>query len=402
VVALRNGAGRVTHFVGVQRDVTEELRLRDQLVHSERLSAVGELVAGVAHEINNPLQTIIGLTELMIEEPGVDHTQDLTVVRQEASRAGQIVRNLLAFVRKSTGDRIRADLNQIARSTASLREHHLAQQNISLHLELYPGVLPVLVNREEIQQVVLNLVLNAEHAMGDAPGTIVIRTAAGEQAHTLDVVDDGPGISQELRGRVFEPFFTTKEVGEGTGLGLSLGLGIATAHGGALELLPASAGLLRGDRGPGAAFRVTLPAQRPTKAPADAAPPATPASAAAADRCALVIEDEQPIRDLLLRLLSKRDYRVIQAASCREAKQVSEGRTFDLVLCDVRLEDGNGAECLRHLASREPAIGRRFVFVTGDARAIPDDEAFRDIPVLTKPFTVTDLDRVLGDVEVGV
>ncbi|HEX9367197.1 MAG TPA: PAS domain S-box protein, partial [Vicinamibacterales bacterium] len=181
VVPLRNRDGRVTHFVGVERDTTDELKLRDQLVHSERLSAIGELVAGVAHEINNPLQTIVGCVELMIEERrsanGPRH-RDLDLVRQEASRAGQIVRNLLAFVRRSSPERSAVDLNQIARAVARLREHQLALRNVSLRLELYPGTLPVLVNREEIQQVVLNLVLNAEHAIGENPGTITIRTTA--------------------------------------------------------------------------------------------------------------------------------------------------------------------------------------------------------------------------------
>ena len=252
VVPLRNRDGRVTHFVGVERDITEDLKLRDQLVHSERLSAVGELIAGVAHEINNPLQTIIGCVELMLDQqadPG--NRQDLEMVRQEAARAGQIVRNLLSFVRRGTPDRVAADLNQLARTTAMLREHHLAQHNIALQLELHPAALPVLVNREEIQQIVLNLVLNAEYAIGNHPGTIVIRTDAGEHAHTLQVIDDGPGISPQLRGRVFEPFFTTKDVGQGTGLGLSIALGIATSHGGSLELQ---------DRGgKGACFQLTLP-----------------------------------------------------------------------------------------------------------------------------------------------
>jgi PAS domain S-box-containing protein len=262
VVALRNREGRITHFVGVERDITDELTLRDQLVHSERLSAVGELIAGVAHEINNPLQTIIGCVELMLEEqrdPG--QARDLELVRQEATRAGEIVRNLLAFVRRGSPDRGPADLNQLARATAHLREHHLAQRNISLQLELHPGVLPVLVNREEIQQIILNLVMNAEHAIGDAPGSIVIRTNAAEHAHMLQVIDDGPGINPELRGRVFEPFFTTKDVGQGTGLGLSIALGIATAHGGSLQLC---------DRGKGACFQLTLPAHARVATPTGA------------------------------------------------------------------------------------------------------------------------------------
>jgi two-component system NtrC family sensor kinase len=408
VVPLRSRNGTVTHFVGVERDITEELKLRDQLVHSERLSAVGELVAGVAHEINNPLQTIIGSVELMLEEPDADHGRDLQLVRREASRAGQIVRNLLAFVRKGSSDRVRADLNQIARAMASLRELHLSHKNIALKAELHPGVLPVLVNREEIQQVVLNLVLNAEHAIGDRPGSITIRTDAGEHAHTLQVEDDGPGISPDLRGRVFEPFFTTKDVGQGTGLGLSLGLGIATAHGGSLELLseppdpsPSLQGPTTNVRG-GATFRLTLPAQRPIEAPPPAVAPQAPASPAAR-RQALVIEDERPIRDLLTRLLRRRDFLVVEASSFAAARSLSEGQTFDLVLCDVRLEDGSGADCLRHLAAAQPAIGRRFIFVTGDSAALADwGGEFVGIPVLPKPFTVTDFERVLGDVEVSV
>jgi len=390
VVALRNSDGRVTHFVGVARDITEELKLRDQQVHTERLSAVGELVAGVAHELNNPLQTIIGSVELMLEERDADHTHDLQMVRQEAWRAGQIVRNLLAFVRKGSADRAMADLNQIANATARLRYHTLAQKNIDLNLELHPGTLAVLVNREEIQQLVLNLVLNAEHAIGDKPGHIRVRTTAGEDTHMLQVIDDGPGISPEISGRVFEPFFTTKEVGQGTGLGLSLGLGIATAHGGSLELCQPSTR--------GACFRLTLPAQ-PIAETADGAGRTRPASV----RQALVIEDEPAIRTLLKRLLSRRDYAVSEAASCAQAGSACERTLFDLVLCDVRLEDGNGADCLRQLTAVQPGIARRFIFVTGDAGALSDAQLdFAGIPVLTKPFTASDLERVLGDVEVGV
>jgi PAS domain S-box-containing protein len=415
VVALRNSDGQVTHFVGVERDITDELKLRDQLVHGERLSAIGELVAGVAHEINNPLQTIIGCVELMIEEQrAAGPLQDLELVRQEASRAGQIVRNLLAFVRRSSPNRAVADLNQIASATARLREHPLALRNIALKLELQHGALPVLVNREEIQQIVLNLVLNAEHAIGDAPGAIIVRTRAAGHTHVLQVIDDGPGISAELRGRVFEPFFTTKDVGEGTGLGLSIALGIATAHGGTLQLCQPGDRDRMSEAGSGepdlptnvrkgACFQLTLPAHAVTMAPADAQGAAVPPPAHAGRRQALVIEDEDPIRALLVRLLVRRDYDVTEAASCAQARTLIAGRTFDLVLCDVRLGDGNGGECLRQLRAAQPDIGRRFIFVTGDISALEDAaREFGELPVLTKPFTATDLDRLLGDVAVSV
>jgi PAS domain S-box-containing protein len=395
VVALRGPDGRITHFVGVVRDITEELYLRDQLVHSERLSAVGGLVAGVAHEINNPLQTIIGCVELMIEERRHEgQVRDLELVRQEATRAGQIVRNLLAFVRRSPADRVTANLNDMVRATAQLREHHLYQNNIALQLELHPVPLTVSVNREEIQQIVLNLLLNAEHALGDSPGTIVMRTEAGERLHTLQVIDTGPGVSPELRGRVFEPFFTTKDVGQGTGLGLSIGLGIARAHGGSLDLCPTATG---------ACFQLTLPASAVTAAAEDGAvgTPRIPRPASGAvSRHALVIEDEAPIRALLARLLANRAYVVTEARSYEELRTTTALRKFDLVLCDVRLGDGNGADCLRHLRETQPDIDRRFVFMSGDTGSLDATRELGNLPVLSKPFNASDLDRALGRVEV--
>jgi len=256
VVGLRDSAGSVTHYVGVERDTTEELKLRDQLVHSERLSAIGELVAGVAHEINNPLQTIVGSVELMMEERNSPSVQrDLETVRREAARAGQIVRNLLSFVRRSTPDRRSIDLNDVVRAVVQLREFHLQQNNVALVVEMHQGPLPALANREEIQQIVLNLVLNSEQAIeSKGKGTrILIRSFTTSGQHIIEVSDDGPGVSAEIRGRIFEPFFTTKDVGQGTGLGLSISHGIAAAHGGSLELCqpPVSQG---------ACFRLTLPA----------------------------------------------------------------------------------------------------------------------------------------------
>ena len=221
-------------------------------MHSERLSAIGELVAGVAHEINNPLQTIIGSVELLLEDrPDQGSRHDLEIVRREAARAGQIVRNLLSFVRRSAPDRSTADLNEIVRSVVELQElpppaaEHHADDGAAA------APVPVLVNREEIQQIILNLMLNAEQAMlsADVGSTIAIRSLTESAHHIVEVVDDGPGVSAQMRGRIFEPFFTTKEVGQGTGLGLSISHGIAAAHGGSLDavrlrvgrLLPAGA-----------------------------------------------------------------------------------------------------------------------------------------------------------------
>ena len=397
VVALRASDGALTHFVGVQRDITDELRLRDQLVNSERLSAVGELVAGVAHEINNPLQTIVGCVELMMEE-GRDTAlvRDLALVRQEAARAGQIVRNLLAFVRRGSPDRKLVDLNDIVRAMADLREFHLAQRGVVLAVDLAPVRLPVIANRDEIQQIIINILLNGEHALlssGTAAPRMAITTRAEGGLHVVQISDNGPGISAELKGRIFEPFFTTKEVGEGTGLGLSISIGIARAHGGALELCDPL-------EGTGACFRLSIPAVAPA---ADALPdaPAPPPIAASADaRRALVVEDEAPIRQLIVRLLQRKGYAVVEAPSRAAAHDALCGGPFDVVLCDVHLADGTGAAVVRDIRGIRPELAHRVIFVTGDAGAIvaanPD---VADVPVLAKPFTSADLDRVFGLVE---
>jgi PAS domain S-box-containing protein len=397
VVALRATDGAVTHFVGVQRDITEELRLRDQLVNSERLSAVGELVAGVAHEINNPLQTIVGCVELMMEE-GHDTAlvRDLTLVRQEAARAGQIVRNLLAFVRRGSPDRKLVDLNDIVRAMLDLREFHLAQRGVVLAVDLAPVRLPVVANRDEIQQIIINILLNGEHALlssGTATPRIAITTRAEGGMQVVQISDNGPGISAELKGRIFEPFFTTKEVGEGTGLGLSISIGIARAHGGALELCDPQ-------EGTGACFRLTIPAVAPA---ADALPDAAATAVierSADARRALVVEDEAPIRQLIVRLLQRKGYAVVEAPSRAAAHEALCGGAFDVVLCDVHLADGTGAAVVRDIRGIQPELAHRVIFVTGDAGAVvaanPD---VADVPVLSKPFTSADLDRVFGAVE---
>jgi PAS domain S-box-containing protein len=254
VVSLRDEQGRLTHYVGVERDMTDELSRRDQLIHAERLSAVGELVAGVAHELNNPLQTIVGRAELLLA-PEADPVRraDLGLIRNEAGRAGAIVRGLLSFARRGTAGRAAADLNDLVTRVVEQRRPALRAHEIEVECRCAPDLPPAQVNAEEIQQVLLNLLLNAEQALSAWPGRrrLTIETALTDGRVQVEVSDSGPGVSAALAGRVFEPFFTTREVGAGAGLGLSLSLGIATAHGGTLALVPAPTG---------ACFRLSLPA----------------------------------------------------------------------------------------------------------------------------------------------
>ncbi|HEY7790087.1 MAG TPA: ATP-binding protein [Vicinamibacterales bacterium] len=256
VVPLFDRSGRLTHFVWLERDITDDLRLREKLVQSERLSAVGQLVAGVAHEVNNPLQSIIGLSELILATAHVPEIRaDVVRIRESAMRAGQVVRHLLAFVRKSPRERESADLNVLVESTLALRAAELRSAGIDVEEEYCPELPPAMVNREEIQQIVMNLVINAEQAILSTAqeGRLRVRTGYLSGAVVLEVMDDGPGVPAAISGRIFEPFFTTRQVGAGTGLGLSIAFGIASAHGGSLELVPTTAG---------ACFRLSLPPVR--------------------------------------------------------------------------------------------------------------------------------------------
>jgi two-component system NtrC family sensor kinase len=379
ITGLRDAAGRLTHFVGVERDITEDLNLRDQLVHSERLSAIGELIAGVAHEINNPLQTIIGCTELMLDEPSGANASDLELVRKEAMRAGQIVRNLLAFARRGAPDRIVTDLNEMARATAELREYHLQQVNITLSVQCAPRPLPVLVNREEIRQVILNLLLNAENAISrtdSGGGEISMQTSSADGFHVIDVSDSGPGISPELRGRIFEPFFTTKEVGQGTGLGLSISLGIVSSHGGSLVLA---------DSARGARFRLSLPMAAETFTPIE--------SAAGTQARALVVADDDAIRKVIVKLLERRGFAVSEAQNAESAVGLARELQPIVVVCDAAGRDLSGVDLYQSIRGLNGKLMPRFLFISdgkgGDARGL-------DVPVLVKPFTATDFETALG------
>jgi PAS domain S-box-containing protein len=253
MASILDERGRVANVVSVERDVSEERRLREQLIHSERLSAVGQLVAGVAHELNNPLQSVIGIVDVLLQaETRDDIRRDLDQVRAGGYRAARIVKSLLSFARRSATERGIGNLNEILQSTLELRVYELKNANISVHEDLADPAPLVFVNTDEIRQVVLNLILNAEQAIRGSGrrGSMSLRTGGSDESAFLEIADDGPGVPATASGRIFEPFFTTKDVGQGTGLGLSISLGIVEAHGGSLVLVP---------RERGACFRLTLP-----------------------------------------------------------------------------------------------------------------------------------------------
>jgi len=222
-------------------------------------------VAGVAHELNNPLQAVMGYTELLLrDETRQSVRQDLEQVQADAGRAAAIVRNLVTFVRRSALERTLVDLGEVTRSTLALKVFDLQKAQITVQEAYTPDPVIVAGNREELRQAILNLVSNAEQAIAGLgrSGVISVRTGSSDGCGFVEVSDNGPGVPAAMAGRIFEPFFTTRTVGQGTGLGLSIGLGIAQAHGGTLALVPT-------DRG--ACFLLSVPLASETMRPSTAA-----------------------------------------------------------------------------------------------------------------------------------
>jgi two-component system NtrC family sensor kinase len=254
--------------------VTDERRLSEQLLQREKLAAVGQLVSGVAHELNNPLAGILAFSQLLMASAQSDQAvRDAVVtINKEAKRAAKIISNLLLFARQRPPERALTDINQVVRDAAELRRYALHTHQIDLHLALDPELPQVMADATQLQQVFLNLITNAEHALRDYDGdkrlTIVSRRS-GDMI-VVSVADSGPGVPHELHDRIFNPFFTTKKVGEGTGLGLSISDGIVREHGGQIRLASPP--------GEGAVFVIELPISMPEHMPERRAGSATPAN----------------------------------------------------------------------------------------------------------------------------
>ena len=392
--------GAAVGRVWLGRDVTKLRRVEKSLAQAERLSSLGEVVAGVAHELNNPLSSVRGYAQILrSSSEQLEQIRDLERIVESAERCQRIVYKLLSFARRHAPEKRYQNLNDCVSKVLDLKSYHLRTSQITTHLELDPDLPCTSFDFHQIEQVVLNLLNNAEHAIASlkTPGNITLRTGCKDGRVFVQVEDDGPGVPLVIRDRVFDPFFTTKGLGQGTGLGLSVSYGIVEEHGGQIELRNGA-----GDRG--SCFTVWLPLVEE-----DHATEERPIEVFDAEdrplrgRRVLVAEDEPLVLELFNRVLSEDGAEVTLAQDGQEAWEQLEASDYDLIVADLRMPNLDGQQLYERVAEERPEMLCRFVFATGDL-ARPDTIAFlQALPnrIITKPLEVETVRRVLSQVVAG-
>jgi len=388
------------------RDVSERKKLDDenrdifhQLLQAEKMAALGQTISGVAHELNNPLATILSWAERLSERPALEPSlrRGLETILSESERAARIVRNLLTFARKRQTTRAMVDVNQVVRATLALRAYEQRVSNITVIDALAAGLPQVFADGHQVQQVLLNLVINAEQAMlsTNGRGILVVRSwhDATRETVILEINDDGPGIPDEVQPKIFDPFFTTKEVGQGTGLGLTVAYAIVQEHGGRIRLESRPSG--------GTSFYVELPvtgAKLPQTARAGAGQPSVE-SAGAVGASILVVEDEAALAAAVTDALEDAGYAVQRAGDGEEALDRVKAGRFDLVICDLKMPRLDGPSFHRELAAASPELSRHVIFVTGDLAEAETEKFLEESGGrwLAKPFRLADLLRAVKE-----
>jgi signal transduction histidine kinase len=381
---------------GKVEERTNQIRqLQQEIVQTAKMSAVGQMISGVAHELNNPLTVIMGFTELTRlkhASPGgdPDELKLMNDVYLQADRCRKIVANLLQFARKAKPEFENIRANDLAEQVLKLREYEFQTRNVSLVREYDDGNPEFCADKNSVQQVLLNLINNAYDAIRetDRAGTIWVRTQGLDDGVKFEVMDDGTGLSEPER--IFEPFYTTKEVGRGTGLGLSVCYGIIKEHNGAIT----AANWEKGAR-----FTVTLPYAR------DKAPNLPPlqtekAAPSGVHRTALVVDDEPAIVELQRSFLAALGVEAFGVKSGQEAIRFLENRQVDLIISDVRMAGPvDGLKLLNWLEHDRPDLRDRFIFVTGDSVGLTTGELGRQsVPHIEKPFTFAGYAGVVREV----
>jgi len=375
------------------RDVTDQKMLQEQLIQSEKMSAIGQLVSGVAHELNNPLAGISAFAQLLLAEKRFppDQRTAAETIYSEARRASRIVQNLLTFARQHKAEKVPTAINQVLDDTLELRGYELRVRGIDVRREYDESIPETMADAHQLQQVFLNLITNAEQAMEQKEGhhhRLTVRTRRSGDAIRIEVEDTGAGIPANLIERIFNPFFTTKPTGSGTGLGLSISLGIVREHEGKIwaENSPQA----------GARFVVEVPVTEPRLSGEHAA--VTHVQQLGSDSLrVLVVDDEASVRVSLQRYLAGKGHQVETTASGEDALVRLKGSKYDAVILDMRMPDLSGEQLFERLRSNDPSHAERVIFTTGD---LVNEQMKRFLdgtgrPCVSKPFEFASFDQAL-------
>ncbi|MFI0848797.1 PAS domain S-box protein [Mesorhizobium sp. IMUNJ 23232] len=356
-------------------------RSREALAQSERLNALGSLLAGVSHELNNPLAVVVGQA-MVLEEllAGTENADRAARIKRAAERCARIVQTFLAMARERPPQRRSVDANDLIRAALDIASYGLRTAGIEVGTRFADGLPPLQVDPDQMHQVLFNLVVNAQQALQDVPEPrrIVVETSLVGSEIEILLSDNGPGVPPDIRNRIFEPFFTTKPQGVGTGIGLAFSLGVVQAHKGRLDLL---------DNAGGAHFRLRLPVEAAAVAQPERGQ--TQVAKGGVGRTALVVDDEPDVGEMVALFLETEGFTVTTVADGASAKQALATTTFDAVFCDLRMPHTDGPALYEWVRDTVPQAADRFVFVTGDtlgssaARFL--EQAGR--PVVEKPFS---------------
>lgn len=357
----------------------EIARQREALHQNEKLAALGSLLAGVAHELNNPLTVVIGYAALLRDLAADEGTRARAErVCAAADRCARIVKTFLALARQKPQNKAAVDVNAVLAGTIEMLGYQLQTSDIEVIRDLAPDLPRLWGDGDQLAQVFINLIVNAQAALRSSPvpRRLQIATSAAADSVRIEIADNGPGVPEAIRARIFDPFFTTKEVGAGTGLGLSVSRGIIAAHDGTLTYQPRPGG--------GALFRVELPA----------APALAEEGSRTQEACTrqparvLIVDDEADIRAFVAETLAADGHAVQEASSGRAAIALLGAQPFDLILSDLRMPDTDGEALYRHLVRTSPALAQRIVFLTGDVLSASAAALIKEsgLPVLEKPL----------------
>jgi PAS domain S-box-containing protein len=392
------------HMLTISRDITEKKRASEELARQremlhqrEKLAALGSLLAGVAHELNNPLSVVVARAAILEERDDPGTRDAASKIRAAAERCARIVRTFLAMARQQQPERISVAVSEVVSAALDLTSYALKTSGVEVTLDLAANVPLVLADADQLHQVFMNLIINAQKALQDhaPPRKLSLTSRFDRNTNTvrIAVADNGPGIPEAVRKRIFEPYFTTKPLGAGTGVGLAVCLGIVEAHGGTLTVGSAN--------GSGAVFTIVLPAGTP-----DEGSPGKnePARAKTGQRSALVVDDEAEVRETLAEILTSSGHRVVTAASGREALERMGEERFDVILTDIRMPDLDGRALYREIERRWPERAAQVVFVSGDTLTSTlrgfAHESGR--PVIEKPFLPSEVRRIVSEAVTGL